>query len=177
MRNIFLIAFCFISFSFLGQELEQEWQFNTVTKSDGASVLEVSSELLIFSLVDGKFELPAFAENEKASGTYLRQNNLMIFNFKEPESTLRYFNIISFDNARLVLSEGDLTYSFSSQKYEMGAVTATAVEKGEQGVEPNDTTSDGEASIVPSGDFTFTSLWRGVLGMFSLIFIAFQHIF
>jgi len=173
MRNIFLIAFCFISFSFLGQELEQEWQFNTVTKSDGASVLEVSSELLIFSLVDGKFELPAFAENEKASGTYLRQNNLMIFNFKEPESTLRYFNIISFDNARLVLSEGDLTYSFSSQKYEMGAVTATAVEKGEQGVEPNDTTSDGEASIVPSGDFTFTSLWRGVLGMFSLIFIAF----
>ena len=173
MRNIFLIAFCFISFSFLGQELEQEWQFNTVTKSDGASVLEVSSELLIFSLVDGKFELPAFAENEKASGTYLRQNNLMIFNFKEPESTLRYFNIISFDNARLVLSEGDLTYSFSSQKYEMGAVTTTAVEKGEQGVEPNDTTSDGEASIVPSGDFTFTSLWRGVLGMFSLIFIAF----
>jgi CNT family concentrative nucleoside transporter len=173
MKNLFLIAFCFISFSFLGQNLEQDWQFNTVTKSDGYSVFEASNETLIFSLTDGKFELPAFAENEKASGTYLRQNNLMIFNFKEPEAILRYFNIISFDNARLVLSEGDLTYTFSSQEYAKGILPAITTQKDEQFIEPSITASDSEASIIPSGDFTFTSFWRGVLGMFSLIFIAF----
>ncbi|MFQ3305583.1 MAG: CNT family concentrative nucleoside transporter [Polaribacter sp.] len=173
MKNLFLIAFCFISFAFLGQNLEQDWQFNTVTKSDGSSVLEASNETLIFSLTDGKFELPAFDENEKASGTYLRQKNLMILNFKEPEVILRYFNIISFDNERLVLSEGDLTYSFSSQEYTKGVLPATAVQKYEQVLEPTITALDSEESIIPSGDFTFTSFWRGILGMFSLIFIAF----
>jgi CNT family concentrative nucleoside transporter len=173
MKNLFLIVFCFISFSFLGQNLEQDWQFNTVTKSDGSSVLDTSNEILIFSLIDGKFELPAFAENEKASGTYLRQNNLMILNFKEPEVILRYFNIISFDNERLVLSEGDLTYSFSSQEYTKGVLPATAFQKDEQVLEPTITALDSEESIIPSGDFTFTSFWRGILGMFSLIFIAF----
>jgi CNT family concentrative nucleoside transporter len=167
MKNLFLIAFCFISFAFLGQNLEQDWQFNTVTKSDGSSVLEASNETLIFSLTDGKFE------NEKASGTYLRQKNLMILNFKEPEVILRYFNIISFDNERLVLSEGDLTYSFSSQEYTKGVLPATAVQKYEQVLEPTITALDSEESIIPSGDFTFTSFWRGILGMFSLIFIAF----
>jgi CNT family concentrative nucleoside transporter len=173
MKNLFLIVFCFISFSFLGQNLEQDWQFNTVTKSDGSSVLDTSNEILIFSLIDGKFELPAFAENEKASGTYLRQNNLMILNFKEPEVILRYFNIISFDNERLVLSEGDLTYSFSSQEYTKGVLPATAFQKDEQVLEPTIIVLDSEESIIPSGDFTFTSFWRGILGMFSLIFIAF----
>ena len=173
MKNLFLIVFCFISFSFLGQNLEQDWQFNTVTKSDGSSVLDTSNEILIFSLIDGKFELPAFAENEKASGTYLRQNNLMILNFKEPEVILRYFNIISFDNERLVLSEGDITYSFLSQEYTKGVLPATAVQKDEQVLEPTITALDSEETIIPSGDFTFTSFWRGILGMFSLIFIAF----
>jgi CNT family concentrative nucleoside transporter len=173
MKYLFLIAFFFISFSFLGQNLEQDWQFNTVTKSDGSSVLEALNENLIFSLTEGKFELPAFAENEKASGTYLRQKNLMILNFKEPEVILRYFNIISFDNARLVLSEGALTYRFSSQKYTKGLLPATAVQKDKQVLEPTITVLDSEESITPSGDFTFISFWRGVLGMFSLIFIAF----
>ena len=68
MKNLFLIVFCFISMSFLGQDLEQDWKFNTVTNSDGSSLLK-TAEKKVFSLADGKFEFPVFGENEKASGT------------------------------------------------------------------------------------------------------------
>ncbi len=128
MKNLFLIAFCFISVSFFSQDLEQDWKFNTVTKSDGTSLLK-SQEAKIFSLVDGKFEFPVFGAYEKASGTYLQQNNLIIFNSTIPKKELRYFNIVSFDNARLVLSEGDVTYTFSSQEYTKSQLPKTAVKE------------------------------------------------
>tara|TARA_R110002049_G_scaffold13089_5_gene57427 strand:+ start:4635 stop:6389 length:1755 start_codon:yes stop_codon:yes gene_type:complete len=173
MKNLFLIAFCFISFSVLGQDLEQNWKINKVTKSDGSSLLE-SEETKIFSLEDGKFEFPGLQENKNLTGTYLRQNNLIIFNSESPKA-LRYFNIVSFDNASLVLSEGDVTYSLSSPEYAKIILPETVVKEQ---VVVAETTKEVVAikengQIIESGSFTFTSFWRGVLGMFSLIVIAF----
>jgi CNT family concentrative nucleoside transporter len=178
MKNLFLIAFCCISVSFLGQDLEQDWKFNTVTNSDGSSLLK-TAEKKVFSLADGKFEFPVFGENEKASGTYLRQNNLIILNFDIPAKKLRYFNIISFNNAALVLSEGGVTYTFSSQEYGKTQLPKTAVKEGTKLLLTEDTSekkpiiANEKEEIIPSGDFTFSSFWRGILGMFSLIVIAF----
>lgn len=173
MKNLFLIAFCFISFSVLGQDLEQNWKINKVTKSDGSSLLE-SEETKIFSLEDGKFEFPGLQENKNLTGTYLRQNNLIIFNSESPKA-LRYFNIVSFDNASLVLSEGDVTYSLSSPEYAKIILPETVVKEQ---VVVAETTKEvvsikENGQIIESGSFTFTSFWRGVLGMFSLIVIAF----
>ena len=178
MKNLFLIAFCFISMSFLGQDLEQDWKFTTVTNSDGFSLLKTEATK-VFSLADGKFEFPVYGENEKSSGTYLRQNNLIIFNFVIPKEELRYFNIVSFNSAALVLSEGDVTYSFSSQEYGKNQVSKTALEKESNVLLSSDTlqkkaiVENEKEEIIPSGNFTFSSFWRGVLGMFSLIVIAF----
>jgi len=178
MKNLFLIVFCFISMSFLGQDLEQNWKFNTVTNSDGSSLLK-TAEKKVFSLADGKFEFPVFGENEKASGTYLRQNNLIILNFNLPAEKLRYFNIITFNDAALVLSEGGVTYTFSSQEYEKTQLPKTAVKEGVKLLLTEDTSkkrpliANEKEEIIPSGDFTFSSFWRGILGMFSLIVIAF----
>jgi CNT family concentrative nucleoside transporter len=176
MKNLFLIAFCFISVSFFSQDLEQDWKFNTVTTSDGTSLLQ-SEETKIFSLIAGTFEFPVFGAYEGASGTYLQQHNLIILNTTIPKKELRYFNIVFFDNARLVLSEGDVTYTFSSQEYTKSQLPKTAVKEDvkltaevlqKEAIIPNE-----KEEIIPSGDFTFSSFWRGVLGMFSLIVIAF----
>jgi CNT family concentrative nucleoside transporter len=174
MKNLFLIAFCCISVSFLGQDLEQDWKFNTVTKLDGSSLIK-SEEAKVFSLVDGKFEFPAFGENEKASGTYLRQNNLIIFNFAIPREELRYFNIVSFNDASLVLSEGEVTYAFSSSKDTKTQLENTVTNEilSVATSQKKPIVENEKEEIIPSGDFTFSSLWRGVLGMFSLIVIAF----
>ena len=176
MKNLFLIAFCFISISFFSQDLEQDWKFNTVTNSDGISLLK-SEEIKIFSLIDGTFEFPDFGAYEGASGTYLQQNNLIIFNSTIPKKELRYFNIVSFDNARLVLSEGDVTYTFLSQEYTKSQLPNTAVKEDVkltlEALQKEEIIRNEKEEIIPSGDFTFSSFWRGVLGMFSLIVIAF----
>ena len=176
MKNILLIAFCFLSLTILGQDLEQNWQFDTITNLEGTSVFN-SEETLVLSLVDGTFELPAYGENPKESGTYLRQNNLIIFNVQEPAIALRYFNIISLTAGNLLVSEGNIQYSFSATKLTTAASTdkqlslaeANTPEIEEEGV----IVANANGEIIASGDFTINSLWRGVLGMFSLIFIAF----
>ena len=97
MKNLFLIAFCFVSFSFLGQDIVQESKENTAIQA-GISSSPKQDAKIISSTTDIK----AVGYEEDISKKKLKED-----------------------------------------------------------------------TIIASGSFTFTSLWRGVLGMFSLILIAF----
>ena len=97
MKNLFLIVFCFVSFSFLGQDIMQESKENTAIE------VEISSA---------------------------------------PQQ-----------DAKIISSTTDI--------------------KVEENVEDISEKNRKEDTIIASGNFTFASLWRGVLGMFSLILIAF----
>jgi CNT family concentrative nucleoside transporter len=97
MKNLFLIVFCFVSFSFLGQDIVQESKENTAIE------VEISSA---------------------------------------PQQ-----------DAKIISSTTDI--------------------KVEENVEDISEKNRKEDTIIASGNFTFASLWRGVLGMFSLILIAF----
>ena len=97
MKNLFLIAFCFVSFSFLGQDIVQESKENTAIQA-GISSSPKQDAKIISSTTDIK----AVGYEEDISKKKLKED-----------------------------------------------------------------------TIIASGSFTFTSLWRGVLGMFSLLLIAF----
>jgi CNT family concentrative nucleoside transporter len=97
MKNLFLIVFCFVSFSFLGQDIVQESKENTAIE------VEISSA---------------------------------------PQQ-----------DAKIISSTTDI--------------------KVEENVEDISEKNRKEDTIIASRNFTFASLWRGVLGMFSLILIAF----
>jgi CNT family concentrative nucleoside transporter len=97
MKNLFLIVFCFVSFSFLGQDIMQESKENTAIE------VEISSA---------------------------------------PQQ-----------DAKIISSTTDI--------------------KVEENVEDISEKNRKEDTIIASRNFTFASLWRGVLGMFSLILIAF----
>ena len=178
MKNLFLIVFCFISVNFFAQDLEQDWKVDTILNSETTSLpkLVVSQG---FSLNDGKFEFSAVGEDSVASGTYLRQQNLIILHHQRPKEALRYFNIVTLDADRLVVSEGAVTYRFSLQETsKLLPVESASNVQNDAKLTPQSTankaviTTDSE-EIVPSTNFTFTSFWKGVLGMFSLIVIAF----
>ena len=178
MKNLFLIVFCFISVNFFAQDLEQDWKVDTILNSETTSLpkLVVSQG---FSLNDGKFEFSAVGEDSVASGTYLRQQNLIILHHQRPKEALRYFNIVTLDADRLVVSEGAVTYRFSLQETsKLLPVESASNIQNDATLTPQSTankaviTADSE-EIVPSTNFTFTSFWKGVLGMFSLIVIAF----
>jgi CNT family concentrative nucleoside transporter len=173
MKNLCLTIFCLISLNFVGQNIAQDWKIDSILNTTATSLPRLVASQ-VFSLEDGKFEFSAVGEDSVNSGTYIKQQNLLILHHQKPKEELRYFNIISFEPARLVISEGAVTYYFSLQK----ALDSKLSENKEDLLVPMATMEKPlldaeEAQIIPSSNFTFTSFWRGVLGMFSLIVIAF----
>ena len=170
MKKLFILLFCIVSLVSYSQEIEQDWSFSSIKKDDGKEFIKTDSTD-VFNLKDGKFTYSLKGkDNLKASGNYIHQNNLLIFNFKEPKDTVRYFNIVSFNTANLVLSENDVIYNLSSK-----GITNIANAQVEANLIADDAAASEEKSsvILPSQGFSINTLWRGVLGMISLILIAF----
>ena len=162
MRNLSItFLFLFLSTLTSAQELDTSWSFSSIKNQNKESLFEIDSTDT-FTLDKGAFEYQLKAKDLKASGTYIRQNNLLIFNYQQPKDTVRYYNIVSLSDDRLILSEGGVYYAFSSVVASPEKVVAvTNIEQPKENI------------IIPSQGFSVQSLWRGILGMIVLIIIAF----
>jgi len=143
-----------------GQDLEKKWQFSGVENEQGESILPINPEKDHLTLSEeGAFlyELEA-KENLKASGDYMFQNKLLVFYYNHPKDTIRRYKITEHTDSTLVFSENGVHYKFITAPEIKKTIP---VEKAETG------------SIIPSEGFSINSLWRGVLGMITLLFIAF----
>lgn len=170
MKKLFILLFSIVSLVSYSQEIEQDWSFSSIKRNDGKEFIKTDSTD-VFNLKDGKFTYSLKGkDNLRASGNYIHQNNLLIFNFKEPKDTVRYFNIVSFNTSNLVFSENDVIYNLSSK-----GITNIADTQDEANLIADDVAASEEKSsvILPSQGFSINTLWRGVLGMISLILIAF----
>jgi len=161
MRHFFkaLIAII-IGFSTLtAQELEKTWQFDAIEDSTGSALFDVTeNDSIVFS--NGEFHYVLEAKNNlKASGDYIYQNNLLVFYYSQPNDTIRRYKINTLTDSTLVFTEKGISYKFKTPTQVENLATVGQVE---------DT-----ATIIPSQGFSMDSLWRGVLGMVVLIFIAF----
>jgi len=157
MKKIFILIFCLISYLGFSQSVEQNWNFHSIVK-EGKEIISID-ESDTFNLKDGKFVYGLVAKDSLlAEGNYIHQNNLLIFNYSKPNDTVRYYNISKLTDSSLVITENDVAYKFNIRS---------------DGVPLTNKETKEEAKIIPSQDFSFTSLWRGVLGMFVLIVIAF----
>ena len=162
MRNLSItFLFLFLSTLTSAQELDTSWSFSSIKNQNKESLFEIDSTDT-FTLDKGAFEYQLKAKDLKASGTYIRQNNVLIFNYQQPKDTVRYYNIVSLSDDRLILSEGGVYYTFSSvMASPEEVVKVTNIEQPKENV------------IIPSQGFSVQSLWRGILGMIVLIIIAF----
>ncbi|WP_431110503.1 NupC/NupG family nucleoside CNT transporter [Winogradskyella poriferorum] len=147
--------------SITAQELEKTWQFTTIENTQTGESLSISdSDVLKFR--DGDFDYKLLSKDSlKASGHYTFQNNLLVFYYNKPKDTIRKYKVREFTDSTLVFTEKLTTYSFKSLKSKSTAI-ASAI-----------TGENKENTIKPSQGFSFNSLWRGILGMFTLIVIAF----
>lgn len=139
-----------------GQDLEKKWQFDAVQDENGSSLFEILDTDAI-ELKSGEFEYSLQAKNIKASGDYMYQNNLLIFYYNDSINTTKRYKISELTDSTLVLSENKTIYKFISPKIAEASIAAVT----------------NESTIIPSQGFSMNSLWRGILGMISLIFIAF----
>ncbi|MFT7441928.1 MAG: CNT family concentrative nucleoside transporter, partial [Maribacter sp.] len=155
MKKLFILLFSIVSLVSYSQEIEQDWSFSSIKKNDGKEFIKTDSTD-VFNLKDGKFTYSLKGkDNLKASGNYIHQNNLLIFNFKEPKDTVRYFNIVSFNTANLVLSENDVIYNLSSK-----GITNIANAQDEANlISDAAATSEEKSSVIlPSQGFSINTL-------------------
>ena len=152
MKNFLLVTATIILAltSSFGQDISKDWLLdssNTIA-SDSTATKILRDEIL--SLNKGAFKL------NTTSGDYLFQNNLLVFYYDQPYEVVKKFKVKTLTDSTLVLSQKENIYNFVVKPQ---TEAQTAVAEVDQ--------------IIPNQGFSFTSLWRGALGMISLIIIAF----
>lgn len=158
MKKFFMLFICLISFVSFSQSIEQNWNFHSIEKQ-GENIISIDNTDT-FTLKDGKFNYSLVAKDSlRAEGTYIHQNNLLIFNYTEPSDTVRYYNIAQLSDSILTITENDVSYTFSINKVDS--------------LSPVNSEINEDLGIKPNEGFSLTSLWKGILGMFVLVVIAF----
>jgi len=158
-KYLLVIVLVLVHFLSFGQDLENKWQFSSIENANNESIIAINSENDFLILRDGTFSYEIEAkENLKASGDYQYQNKLLVFYYNQPIDTIRKYEITEHTDSTLIFTENGSHYKFR-----------TSIGKKEGiGLQ-----SEESLGVIPSQGFSFTSIWRGVLGMISLLFIAF----
>ncbi|MFD2516408.1 nucleoside transporter C-terminal domain-containing protein [Salinimicrobium flavum] len=153
---LFLIFFG-ISSSF-AQNLSKTWNFEAVEDSTENALFEVDPGTDYLKFDNGSFEFSLSGEKiRKASGSYVYQNDVLILFYDSPADSIQNLRVNSLTDSTLILSGRNVHYSLKEKPLEVQDVLPVKTAK----------------TIIPNQGFTFTSFWRGVVGMISLLIIAF----
>ncbi|MEP0265010.1 nucleoside transporter C-terminal domain-containing protein [Dokdonia sp.] len=165
MRNFILavVAIVFSTCSLWSQTEEKTWSFQQITDATGTDLFAIDSTKDSLSLQEGHFSYSLSAkDNLQASGDYIKQNNLLVFFYNTPNDTIRRYRIQTLTDSTLAFSEQGVTYRFNGKTSPQGIAQAEI------------TTAEATApKVIPSQGFSVNSLLRGILGMVTLLFIAF----
>ncbi|QXP77701.1 MULTISPECIES: NupC/NupG family nucleoside CNT transporter [Winogradskyella] len=135
----------FLGFSSItAQELEKTWELN-------------ASESIYNTLdfQNGEFNFSSDTDNS-LDGNYMFQNDLLVLYHNDSLNSIKRYKITELTDSTLILKGRKMSFNLVSKPEEIT-------------VEQEGTFTE----IIPNQGFSFTSLWRGLLGMVSLIFIAF----
>ncbi|MBT6705296.1 MAG: Na+ dependent nucleoside transporter [Flavobacteriaceae bacterium] len=158
-KYLVVVVLVLVHFLSFGQDLENKWQFSSIENANDKSITAINSENDFLILRDGTFSYEIEAkENLKTSGDYLFQNKLLVFYYNQPIDTIIKYEITEHTDSTLIFTENGSHYKFRTSIGEKEGIGLQSEEN---------------LGVIPSQGFSFTSIWRGVLGMISLLFIAF----
>ena len=161
-KNLLVLVLLLVPFLSFGQDLEKKWQFSSIENSKGIAITNINKETDYLNISESSFSYQIESKNNlKAEGDLIFQNNLLVFYYTLPNDTIRRYKITEFTDSTLVFKEKEVYYKFYSNNDKTEEVLLTT------------TKNNKSSGIVPSQGITFTSIWKGVLGMFSLLFISF----
>jgi CNT family concentrative nucleoside transporter len=143
-----IFFFSMISLGFVNaQTIEEDWKI----ESSQTTSLDFDE----LNLQSGVFQY-SFKDSISAKGNYLLQNKLLLFFYDQPQDSIRKFKISTLTDSTLTLIENE-------KEIQLSQINSVAKE----------TLLLPTKNIIKSKGFTFQSFWRGALGMFSLLVIAF----
>lgn len=109
-----------------------------------------------FLSLDMNGNYSSILKNSFSKGIWLQNNNLIVFKQKTPSTIDLYLEIVELNENTLGLKKGNEILTFVSSSHPNFVILDKPSDK-----------------IISSEGFTLQSLFRGILGMLSLIFIAF----
>jgi len=160
MRKILFVTLSLLIYgSIVGQSIEKNWEFSEITDKTGLSFISIDKQENYLKLEKGIFELRLSAiDSLNSEGDYLYQNNLLVLFANAPKGKIRQFRISELSDTTMILSRDKITYHLKTASPSLETVPVSVTDA---------------PSITPSQGFSIQSLWRGILGMVSLIIIAF----
>ncbi|SDW08725.1 concentrative nucleoside transporter, CNT family [Aequorivita viscosa] len=160
MQKLILVTLTFFIFgNVFGQSIENNWEFSEVKDKGGLPIFTINPTEDYFKLEDGTFEFLLSARDSlKATGDYIYQDDLLVLFLNQPKEGTKSFRVSQLTDSTMALSGGTLNYVLKTPEAKVETIPMVVGDSSQ---------------IVPSQGFSLQSLWRGVLGMFSLIFIAF----
>jgi CNT family concentrative nucleoside transporter len=141
--KVLLVIFIGLS-SITAQELEKTWESK-------------SSESVYETLEFNKGEFKFYSHfSSVTEGDYMSQNNLLVLYHNDSLNSIEKYKITELTDSTLVFTGNKMSFNLVSKNSDVI-------------VKPESTIVE----IIPNQGFSFNSLWRGILGMITLIFIAF----
>ncbi|GAB2765968.1 nucleoside transporter C-terminal domain-containing protein [Salinimicrobium soli] len=140
------------------QTLTKTWNVEAVKDSSENVLFDIDPATDYLKFEDGKFEfnLTGEAVNE-ATGTYTLENDRLSLLYNEPIDSIQQFQVSNFTDSTLTLSGNNRVYTLEERQQSAAEILPVNTKK----------------EMIPNAGISFESIWRGVLGMTSLIIIAF----
>lgn len=153
---LFLIFFGISSIS--AQSISQTWSFEAVEDSTRRELVDVDPATDYLKLNNGNFKISLKGEEiNKASGNYVFQNEVLVLFYDEPHDSIQNLRVIDLTDSTLTLAGKNTFYSLKAH------------DRKSQEVLPVSTAEQ----MIPNAGLSFESVWRGALGMISLLLLAF----
>ena len=144
MKNILLVFLSTLFFSVSAYEIEDKWFFSEI-KSETTNNTDFNKDDILLINNDNTFEYQIFSKDLYAKGSWQLIEDKLIFNYILPNDTTREY-IVKVSSNSLVLIENNVEYIFSKN-------TPIVDVENEQSLT--------------------NKIFRGILGLLSLIFLAF----
>ena len=154
MRISFLTIVLFFCFHTLhADSIDGNWTINKISDLNGTSIAPIDQSKDFLTLEKGTFQYAVNSQNQlQASGDYMVQNNLLVFFYNTPKDTMIKFSIKASSDSTFLMESKNMQFHLSKKPTEK---------------------LDTYTNIIPSQGVTMMGIARGLLGMISLIFIAF----
>ncbi|MCC4229888.1 NupC/NupG family nucleoside CNT transporter [Zunongwangia profunda] len=153
-RLLYLLFFMVLSVPALqAQSITKSWKIDKNVDSLAAEIFKPGSVLTINK---GRFSFSK--ENDTiARGDYMYQNDILVFFYGKPKREMENYRVTKLSDSSMILKSGKNGISLKAYQPKIAEVIPAATAK----------------KIIPNQGITTTGILRGILGMFSLIVIAF----
>ncbi|MCL6219828.1 NupC/NupG family nucleoside CNT transporter [Zunongwangia pacifica] len=153
-RLLYLLFFMVLSVpASQAQSITKSWKIDKNVDSLAAEIFKTGN---ILTINKGRFSFSK--ENDTiARGDYMYQNDILVFFYGKPNREMENYRVTKLSDSSMILKSGKNGISLKAYQPKIAEVIPAATAK----------------KIIPNQGITTTGILRGILGMFSLLLLAF----